>query len=41
MFKVHRNILLVSITAVASPGVPGGVVLACASVAEAALGFSA
>ena len=33
-------ILLVSITAVASPGVPGGVVLACASVAEAALGFS-
>ena len=34
-------ILMVSITAVASPGVPGGVVLACASVAEAALGFSA
>ena len=33
-------ILLVSITAVASPGVPGGVVLACSSVAEAALGFS-
>ena len=33
-------ILMVSITAVASPGVPGGVVLACASVAEAALGFS-
>ena len=34
-------ILMVSVTAVASPGVPGGVVLACASVAEAALGFSA
>ena len=34
-------ILMVSITAVASPGVPGGVVLACASVAEVALGFSA
>ena len=34
-------ILMVSITALASPGVPGGVVLACASVAEAALGFSA
>ncbi len=33
-------ILMVSITAVASPGVPGGVVLACASVAESALGFS-
>ena len=33
-------ILMVSITAVASPGVPGGVVLACASIAEAALGFS-
>ena len=33
-------ILMVSVTAVASPGVPGGVVLACASVAEAALGFS-
>ena len=32
-------ILMVSVTAVASPGVPGGVVLACASVAEAALGF--
>ena len=28
-----------SVTSVASPGVPGGVVLACASVAEAALGF--
>ena len=34
-------ILMVSVTAVASPGVPGGVVLACASVAESALGFSA
>lgn len=33
-------ILMVSIVAVASPGVPGGVVLACASIAEAALGFS-
>ena len=33
-------ILMVSVTAVASPGVPGGVVLACASIAEAALGFS-
>jgi len=32
-------ILMVSVTAVASPGVPGGVVLACAAVAEAALGF--
>ena len=35
-----QYILLVSVTAVASPGVPGGVVLACASVAETALGFS-
>ena len=34
-------ILMVSVTAVASPGVPGGVVLACAAVAETALGFSA
>ena len=34
-------ILLVSVTAVASPGVPGGVVLACAAVAESALGFTA
>lgn len=34
-------ILMVSVVAVASPGVPGGVVLACASIAEAALGFSA
>jgi Na+/H+-dicarboxylate symporter len=33
-------ILMVSVTTVASPGVPGGVVLACASIAEAALGFS-
>ena len=33
-------ILMVSVTAVASPGVPGGVVLACAAVAETALGFS-
>ncbi len=32
-------ILMVSITAVASPGVPGGVVLACSSIAQAALGF--
>ena len=36
-----QYILMVSVTAVASPGVPGGVVLACASVAESALGFSA
>ena len=36
-----QYILLVSITAVASPGVPGGVVLACASVAETGLGFPA
>ena len=34
-------IFMISIVAVASPGVPGGVVLACASIAEAALGFSA
>ena len=33
-------ILMVSVVAVASPGVPGGVVLACASIAEVALGFS-
>ncbi len=33
-------ILMVSVTAVASPGIPGGVVLACAAVAETALGFS-
>ena len=33
-------ILMVSVIAVASPGVPGGVVLACASVAETALGFT-
>ena len=33
-------ILMISVIAVASPGVPGGVVLASASVAEAALGFS-
>ena len=33
-------IIMVSIVAVASPGVPGGVVLACASIAEVALGFS-
>ncbi|MBO7720958.1 MAG: cation:dicarboxylase symporter family transporter [Kiritimatiellae bacterium] len=33
-------ILTISVIAVASPGVPGGVVLASASVAEAALGFS-
>lgn len=35
-----QYILMVSVTAVASPGVPGGVVLACATVAESALGFS-
>ena len=35
-----QYILMVSVTAVASPGVPGGVVLACAAVAESALGFS-
>jgi len=33
-------ILMISIIAVSSPGVPGGVVLASATVAEAALGFS-
>jgi len=33
-------ILMISVIAVASPGVPGGIVLASASVAEAALGFS-
>ena len=33
-------ILMISVIAVASPGVPGGVVLASASVAEAALGFT-
>lgn len=33
-------ILMVSVVAVASPGVPGGVVLACASIAEASLGFT-
>lgn len=33
-------ILMISVIAVASPGVPGGVVFASASVAEAALGFS-
>ena len=35
-----KYILMISIIAVASPGVPGGVVLASASVAEAALGFT-
>ena len=34
-------ILMISVIAVASPGVPGGVVLASAAVAEAALGFTA
>ena len=33
-------ILMISVIAVASPGVPGGVVLASASVAETALGFT-
>ena len=33
-------ILMVSIVAVASPGIPGGVVLASAAIAEAALGFT-
>lgn len=33
-------IFMISVIAVASPGVPGGVVLASATVAEAALGFS-
>ena len=33
-------ILMISVIAVASPGVPGGVVLASASVAEMALGFT-
>ena len=31
---------MVSFVAVASPGVPGGVVLATSAIAEAALGFS-
>ena len=35
-----QYILMISVIAVASPGVPGGVVLASASVAETALGFS-
>ena len=35
-----QYILMISVIAVASPGVPGGVVLASASVAEVALGFS-
>ena len=35
-----QYILLVSLVAVASPGVPGGVVLATQAIAEAALGFS-
>ena len=33
-------ILMISVIAVASPGIPGGVVLASASIAEAALGLS-
>jgi len=33
-------IIMISIIAVASPGVPGGIVIASASVAEAALGFT-
>ena len=33
-------ILMISVVAVASPGVPGGVVLASATIAETALGFS-
>ena len=35
-----QYILMISVIAVASPGVPGGVVLASASVAEVALGFT-
>lgn len=35
-----QYILMISVIAIAAPGVPGGVVLASASVAEAALGFS-
>ena len=35
-----QYILMISIIAVSSPGVPGGVVLASATVAEAALGFT-
>ena len=35
-----QYILLVSLVAVASPGVPGGVVLATQAIAESALGFS-
>lgn len=35
-----QYILMVSVIAVASPGIPGGVVLACSAVAETALGFS-
>ena len=33
-------ILMISVIAVASPGVPGGMVLACSSIAESALGFT-
>ena len=33
-------IFMVSVVAVASPGVPGGVVLACSTITEIALGFS-
>ena len=33
-------VLMISVVAVASPGVPGGMVLACASIAEQALGFT-
>jgi len=35
-----QYILMISVIAVASPGVPGGIVLASATVAETALGFS-
>lgn len=33
-------ILMISVIAVASPGVPGGIVLACSSIAASALGFT-
>ena len=35
-----QYIFMISVVAVASPGVPGGVVLASATIAETALGFS-
>ena len=40
MFFYVEFIMMVSIVAVASPGIPGGVVLASAGIAETALGFT-